>query len=109
MRAIETPTVLILGAGASQEYGFPLGAELLSGIRDHCRFAQQNTAFLSALKAVDLRSEDAGRLAQRIDENIGTLSIDVLLEQNPDLDKVGKCAIAYLTYPHFQPGGLGGA
>lgn len=34
---INKPTVLVLGAGASCDYGFPLGRELLFNVLQFCR------------------------------------------------------------------------
>lgn len=87
---IDIPVVLVLGAGASKPYGFPLGKELrkeairppdsdlptaLSGIHD--ALTMQLPEFQSKLRA-----------ARRT-------SIDAFLEARPYYEKLGKLVIAY--------------
>ena len=87
---IDIPVVLVLGAGASHPYGFPLGGELVDlainysdGLRPilaqfHASVAMQLDDFLRDLDAVH------------------PTSIDAFLEaQHPNYQRVGKAVIAY--------------
>ena len=96
---IKTRTVLILGAGASQPYGFPVGYELFAmicngkfGLPDDDRrvklIAQQTTSFQEELK----RS--------------GQTSVDAFLERRDDLVPVGKYLIAATLIPFESEGTL---
>jgi len=86
----ERHTVLVLGAGASKPYGFPLGAELVDRI---CR------SFLHGFGVYfgdfDCRWEegDCQEFLDRLRKS-GRQSIDVFLEHNPSLAEIGKLAIA---------------
>jgi hypothetical protein len=90
---IGKPTVFILGAGASYPYGFPLGAELLATAYGHlatdshqlhrrlvqCGFDNQSISLF----------RDAIPRAQR-------QSVDSLVASRPDLNEIGKAALAAL-------------
>ncbi len=82
---IKQNTVLILGAGASNSYGFPLGR----GLRDlACKRPDNNIS--DAL-------ERAGYCVDEVNDFISTLrhsgytSVDWFLEDNPKFINVGKC------------------
>jgi hypothetical protein len=90
---IRRPTVLILGAGASAEYGFPVGRSLLleivRGLRGATRLKldMQGCGF-----ADDLINQFSSEL-----EASNQPSVDAFLEQhkqNVDFEKLGKAAIA---------------
>jgi hypothetical protein len=94
---ITTPTVLVLGAGASQPYGFPSAGELADLIcktftsenSDGCRFfdSQANLTagdFLRFREAL-LKSDSA--------------SVDAFLEYRQEFMSIGKLAIAYCLMP----------
>jgi hypothetical protein len=106
---IELPTVLILGAGASMEYGFPSGDELFGEIQNLCGAARNHVArgtkpeVLSALNAAGTDADAAFKLATSITENPAIRSIDVLLEQNPELEAAGKFAIAFVLINREKP------
>lgn len=96
---INQRTVLILGAGASSDYGFPLGRglrNLICGIKEHAK----------SLIA------DAGFTEANIDEFVNDLrhsgyqSVDSYLEGNPEFKSVGKAAIAACLIPYEIPTSL---
>ncbi len=88
-------TVLVLGAGASSPYGFPLGKglrDLIAGMRGEYR----------AAVAASVGTEGGGAL---VDEFIGKLrtsgypSVDWFLEDYPEFAEVGRAAIAASLIP----------
>lgn len=87
------PTTIILGAGASCPYGFPLGSELVdriaTGLEDD--FFRKNV--LSSSVEIDLyrKMVEAINLAHPI-------SIDYFLEKRCEFADIGKIAIAYNIY-----------
>jgi hypothetical protein len=91
---ISERTVFVLGAGASQPYGFPLASELHDLICSNTVGGDLTNLkrFLVAnfrLEVDEIR--DFGRQFQR--SQIGT--IDEFLGRHPDLENIGKLAIAY--------------
>ena len=100
---IETPTVLILGAGASKPYGFPAGRELLdeicASLKGNFLRRQWGRDFVELFhpplnKDLDLITEFRERLYQS-----SKGSVDAFLEANPDFVEVGKLAIAATLVP----------
>lgn len=89
---IATPTVLVLGAGASCPYGFPTAKQLRN---DVCKaFSSQDTP------ASRLLGDSAAPAKQFLEFRdafwrSGTPSVDAFLEGRPDFLHVGKLAIAY--------------
>ena len=95
---IHTPTVFILGAGASAAVGYPIGQELIDDI---CRkFEQRNPFFDKALEAgfsENLIAEFRHRLfASQL------TTIDSFLALEPDFRGIGRFAIAaeLISYEH---------
>lgn len=100
---ITTPTVLILGAGASYPYGFPTAKGLKELI---CEAFSQPTA-----KAAVLLSTESDELnyappsAEKFFQfreaflKSGQPSVDAFLERRPNFLDVGKLAIAYCLIP----------
>lgn len=94
---ITTPTVLVLGAGASCPYGFPIAGELKALI---CEAFSHPTA-----KACQFLGENTEHSADKFFEfrdaflKSGQSSVDAFLEHRPDLLDVGKLAIAYCLVP----------
>lgn len=87
---IDIPVVLVLGAGASKPYGFPLGQELVD----------EAIARSGSIKPILAEIDDA--LAMQLDEFLRELraahpdSIDAFLEaRHPQFEQVGKAVIAY--------------
>lgn len=91
--AISTPTVLVLGAGASKPYGFPLGIEL----RDVLCAEGANPVRRLVLQG----ASSIGELERFIDElkHSGHTSVDVFLEHNPEFMSIGKLAMAAYLVP----------
>ncbi len=95
---IETPTLFVLGAGASKPYGYPTGPELRSEIVRHFF-----TAFQLLLKQDSLiNAEEKVKLLKKIPEFINTFkkssieSIDKFLALNPIFSNFGKMAITQI-------------
>jgi hypothetical protein len=89
---ITTPTVLILGAGASYPYGFPTAKELEELICE--QFKSQETR---ASLVLSNESNYSGQQFFEFKEAFlrSPLSIDAFLQRRPDFLDVGKLAIAY--------------
>jgi hypothetical protein len=83
---IATPTVLILGAGASVPRGFPTGGQLLAQAR-----AQELHGLAEMIKPFGAPS--APDLHKAI-ANTGDKSLDAMLEYRPDLVPTGKVLMA---------------
>src|SRR5229473_2611714 len=82
---ITTPTVFILGAGASMPYGFPSGAEM---VRDICNAPE------SELDSFGVSQTDYHEFATEL-RNSDQPSVDAFLELRRKFERVGKTAIAY--------------
>ncbi len=90
-------TVLILGAGASAEYGFPVGYRLYE---DTCQ-GKCGTPPLPA--GQEYCKEEADQRFREFREQLrqsGQLSVDAFLETRPDLLDIGKRAIACGLIPY---------
>jgi hypothetical protein len=93
---IEKNVVLILGAGASKPYGFPLGQELI----DHIMTIGDKPPLLPFDPTELLRFQRALKLA-------GKTSIDAFLErQDAEFVLIGKQLIAYLLSRYENEGDL---
>ena len=90
-------TVLILGAGASAPYGFPLGKKLRDQV---CGFADH--------RGYKFLFGDMGHPESELRAFVDELkfspytSVDVFLENNPDFLTIGKRAIAAALFPLEQ-------
>lgn len=91
-------TVLILGAGASKPYGFPLGSELRDAI---CGMTTAEDMGLFADLDFHYRELDEFVLTLRTS---GYSSVDWFLEVRPEFATIGKAAIARCLIP-FEEGG----
>src|SRR6266516_3639566 len=92
---IQKPTVLILGAGASEPYGYPLGAALVGrivGLTQPGRPAGAGGLHPILLRDPGLRGhvDDFHRRLMGSE----TSSIDDFLESNPAYQELGKLCIA---------------
>lgn len=83
---IRSPTVLVLGAGASKPYGYPLGSELVDRI---VSLTGQQGGFSQLFD----NEYDVASFHERFRRSDPS-SIDDFLESNPDLAPLGKLAIA---------------
>jgi hypothetical protein len=93
---ITTPTVLVLGAGASSPYGFPTAKELEELICE--KFKSPETR-----ASVVLSTESPYSAKQFFEFREAFLrspqSIDAFLQRRPEFLEVGKLAIAYCLIP----------
>lgn len=90
-------TVLVLGAGASKDYGFPLGRELRD---DVCQVCRSHTPTLCRITG--FTAEQFVEFGQRL-ERSGYTSVDWYLEMNPDDMPIGRKAIAAALTHYEQP------
>ncbi len=95
---IARPTTLILGAGASNPYKFPLGRNLMNQICDHLSPVKQASPQRQVLF-------DLGQPEDAIDDFWNALrhsdfgSVDEYLEHNPEHMELGKLATAAALIP----------
>lgn len=85
---IKTPIVLILGAGASNHMGYPIGRRLVNEVCNKCS-QDEFKALCEPEYEASLVEEFRARLS-RSDPG----SVDAFLETNHDLIEVGRFAIA---------------
>lgn len=98
---IDTPTLFILGAGASKPYGYPTGAELRSDIVNNFK------TYFEKFKNWQ-RSNEANDAHYLIDDFVNIfkasslLSIDKYLSLNPNFSYIGKIAITTCIFNSEQ-------
>jgi hypothetical protein len=81
------PTVLVLGAGASQPYGYPLGGELRNIL------CSEDSGFITLVEqAGQARSQIMHFMTEFGNSNLA--SVDVFLERRPALAELGRAMIA---------------
>ena len=88
---IEIPTVFILGAGASKDFGFPLGRELFEEIRDELK--ENKSSLWKNLKK--FRFDDDKKIKNFRNKLRGSdaLSVDAFLETHDNFLDLGRMAI----------------
>ncbi|MBN1274262.1 MAG: SIR2 family protein [Candidatus Aminicenantes bacterium] len=86
-------TVLVLGAGASKDYGYPTGIELKANVIQHCSHSNEGVwnKFNKSVEIASMKKiENFGK-----DLHIsGLYSVDAFLEKRPEFIKIGKFDIA---------------
>ena len=89
---ITEPTVLVLGAGASYPYGYPLGAKLYyQVVSSLCPFGINNMRqFLDPIYG-SAQVHEFGEALRRS----GIEAVDAFLEHNEQFLDIGRSAIAY--------------
>jgi hypothetical protein len=94
---ITEPTVLILGAGASSDYGFPLGRGLRNDVCDGLGPRYDDVLTEAGF--------DAGAMKEFVNSlrHSGYSSVDWFLEDRPEFIDVGKAAIAAALIPRESP------
>ena len=89
---ITKPTVLIVGAGASRAYGYPLGQELVDKLT--ARFntlPEQQRQFLDTAGFSESKNDEFAEALRLSLQN----SIDAFLEHQPGFRKIGKFRLAH--------------
>ncbi len=98
---ITTPTVLVLGAGASYPYGFPTGVDLKRLI---CEQFSTTRAVASQLlgclnpEGTKFAPDEFSKFREAFLKS-GQPSVDAFLERRPEFLDVGKLAIAFCLMP----------
>jgi len=101
---IRRKTVLVLGAGASNPYGYPLGAELRQHLIQELVIGDNPPSHpLTILRSLDFADEMIRDFRAALWKS-GTGSIDDFLEHRPEFIPVGKTAIADLLIRKENPG-----
>jgi hypothetical protein len=100
-------TILILGAGASADYGYPLGQALVDEICRNLKSPLGNLfgqdLMMAGVSEIQLRDFGLNMEAAQ------ATSVDGFLEHRRDLEKVGKLAIARALIPHEEAESFRGA
>lgn len=94
---ITKPTVLVLGAGASAPYGFPVASELKQKICE--AFAQDSVAIRLLHEGSQISTSMFFEFREAFRKS-GQPSVDAFLEHRPEFIEVGKLAIAYCLMPY---------
>src|SRR5262245_57393358 len=102
MQMIRRRTAIVLGAGASHDYGFPLGRSLLKLVCDHLQSSFQSTKVLAE---IGFPIEDQKRFAEALEWS-GLPSVDAFLERRTEFMDIGKAAIAAELIPCENPSTL---
>ena len=100
---ITKQTVLILGAGASHAFDFPVGGELVQRLHS----GLQNGA--EAFRCLNEQLSHPVESIQQFDlalKQSSPLSVDSFLEHREDLRTIGKQAIAACLIPFENPNAL---
>lgn len=94
---ITTPTVLILGAGASKPFGFPTGRELLHEVVEN--LVEEPKKFpRTQLLRLGYSAEEIRSFRIFLSKS-GQPSVDAFLEHRPEFVRLGKTAIAQALIP----------
>ncbi|MDB6157769.1 MAG: hypothetical protein JWO04_1475 [Gammaproteobacteria bacterium] len=96
IQLITVPTTLVLGAGASKPYGYPLGEELVAGI------AQNKFELVNNLLQLNFEGDVIEEFRRSLIES-GLGSIDAYLGRVSRHGKVGKSALAHQML-HYDSG-----
>ena len=88
---IKRKTVLVLGAGASQPYGFPLGPALVDQVC--AEILEEDSTLVSRLGLRGVKRNDCLEFAKAL-RDARPYSIDAFLEMREEYGKMGKLAIA---------------
>lgn len=96
---ISRPTVLVLGAGASMDYGLPSGAELVDQLAR--RLGGGDPTISKLLTQLGHKAEDIAAFKEAL---VGSqvYSVDAFLEKRSFYVPIGKAAMAYVLSMHEQ-------
>jgi len=92
---IRKKTTLILGAGASKYFGYPIGEELFKKILEICSNKSPEYKILELFTKSDHEINNFREVLL----NSGKCSIDEFLEYRKEYDLIGKCAISLALIP----------
>lgn len=101
---VTEPTVLVLGAGASFPYGFPVGSGLAQRFVENFEFAERNQLGKD-LCAAGMSYLDMKEFRRRFMLSAHE-SIDAFLERYPAFETLGKMTIAACLIPNEKPKAL---
>ncbi len=101
---IKRPTVLVLGAGASASYGFPLGRVLLLQVCENLAEGV-DSPLKRHLHKYGFKTEDLKSFERELRLSMQP-SVDAFLEKRPEYMKIGKAAIAAHLMPYENPENL---
>ncbi|MDA3860136.1 MAG: hypothetical protein PF445_02830, partial [Melioribacteraceae bacterium] len=87
---IKTPTIFILGAGASKPYGFPTGYELRENIIDNCI---NRVSYFKDFLPLEYQNQ-ASNFVDKFNQSSDPM-IDYFLKDNPAFHNIGKLAIYF--------------
>ena len=97
---IEQRTVLILGAGASVDYGFPSGRDLLHRVGS--RLTSTGGSLFQLMQQLGFTVTDISAFTTQLIES-GRPSIDAFVEHRAEFIPIGKVAIAAGLIPYEKP------
>ena len=103
---IETPTVFILGAGASNPYGYPLGKDLVDNIINEISNIVASTDLSTLVTYYKVDGNKFNLLQQALGRSHPP-SIDYFIERNPSYKDIGKflivkCLSQYENSPNLN-------
>jgi len=96
---VDLETVLVLGAGASKDFGFPTGRELVKQVKQEVSAGGGHSQLFSEC-AKELKLNMVDSFLSSL-EQADPLSVDAWLEHNPTFIEIGKVAIA-ITLLHRE-------
>ncbi len=97
---INKKTVLVLGAGASQHLGYPIGEKLLSDICQN--LSKEDIVQFQQLERLDFKKDEIFSFRESLIKS-GVYSVDEFLENRQKFIKLGKTAIAQQLIPGENP------
>ncbi len=100
---IQRKTVFVLGAGASQPFGFPLGASLVIEIVQGLK--SPGSKMNQALRRLDIEQDRMSWFADELYQSAQP-SVDAFLEHRTNFREMGKFAIAGSLIPYEDEGKL---
>lgn len=90
---IKTPTVFILGAGASKPFKYPTGKDLVAAICQNITNSNINSDTIRTYAINSIKPSELKRFAHSLSYS-GKSSVDAFLEHRTEFIEIGKLAIA---------------
>ena len=100
---IRTPTVFVLGAGASKDFGFPIGFELVQQVRN--TLGPDGNIRNAFLEVTQFEGDHVDAFINALAMS-GQNSVDAFLEHRRDFMDIGKAAMAMILVRCEQQGSL---